>query len=125
MDHGPRTTDHGPRTMDHGPWTMDQVPSPHRRHAALLDQLCHERGPSRLVRRAEPGAVVAVKILVKRDEVAPVWIALEALLAAEHGAAPVVAHEDADQPPRQLHRHVPERQHPAGSGRILDGERRS
>ena len=51
----------------------------HRRHAALLNQLGHERRPPRLVRRAEPRAVVAVEVFVERNEVAPVRIVLKAL----------------------------------------------
>src|SRR5262245_60850221 len=36
-------------------------------HAEHLDQLRHAAGPSGLVARAEPGAVVAVEVLVEQD----------------------------------------------------------
>ena len=42
----------------------------------------HDAGPARLVAGAEPGAVVAVEILVEQDVVAPVRIVLELLGAA-------------------------------------------
>ena len=48
------------------------------------------------MRRAESRAVVAVKVFVERNEVAPVRIVLKALDAAEHRAPPVVSHEDAE-----------------------------
>jgi hypothetical protein len=48
-----------------------------RSSPALFNQLRHKTGPTRLVTRANAGTIVAVKILVKLDKVAPVWIALK------------------------------------------------
>src|SRR5688572_13232925 len=45
-----------------------------------------DAGPASLVAGAKPSAVVAVKILVKQEAVAPVRIVLELLRAAEDGA---------------------------------------
>src|SRR5262245_39671381 len=42
-----------------------------------LDQLGHQPGPSGLVAGPEPGAIVAVEILVEQDMIAPVRIGLE------------------------------------------------
>ena len=53
--------------------------------------------------RADPGTVVAVKIFVKLDEVAPVGIALEFIQAAINGSATrFVSKEDSDQPTRDI-----------------------
>src|SRR5256885_17203857 len=59
--------------------------------------------------RADPGAVVAVEVLVKQDQVAPVWVALELLGATVDRSPPVAAaKEDPREPPRQLGGHLPE-----------------
>src|ERR1700746_2301132 len=48
-----------------------------------LARLLHSRGdqsrPSGLVARSDAGAIVAVKVLMEIDEVAPVWIVLKFL----------------------------------------------
>jgi hypothetical protein len=44
---------------------------PHGDSAGAEDQLGDEAGPARLVARAEPGAVVAVEVLVKEEVVHP------------------------------------------------------
>ena len=49
----------------------------------LLNQFRNERRPAGLVAGADAGAVVAVKVFVKRNEVAPVRILLKFLRAAE------------------------------------------
>ena len=53
-------------------------PSPparqHRGAARLLDELGHERRPAGLVAGAQPGAGVAVEVLVEQDAVAPVRV---------------------------------------------------
>ena len=50
--------------------------------AVELDELGDESGPARLVTGAQPGAVVAVEVLVEEDVVAPMRIGLELLAAA-------------------------------------------
>ena len=83
----------------------------------------NDPGPSGLVARAEAGAVVAVKILIKQDEVAPVRILLELSGAAVHRTlAGLVPHEDAGQSARDLLGDLVERHEPAGAGRAFDGE---
>src|SRR5688572_30259494 len=68
--------------------------------AEVLDHRGHESGPPGLVAGTEAGAVVAVEILMEQQQIAPVGIGLERLLAAEHGAAPVrPAFPDRDHPP--------------------------
>src|SRR5205823_3001608 len=57
----------------------------------LLDEAHHERGPARLVRRAEARAGVAVEVFVEQHQIAPVGIAREPLVAAVTGPLPVRA----------------------------------
>ena len=69
-------------------------------------------GPAGLVARAEPGAVVAVEVLVEEDVVAPVGIGLELLRAAVDGSpAVLVAQEDAGEPVGDLLGHLEEVHH--------------
>jgi len=48
----------------------------------------HDAGPSGLMTRAQAGAVVAVKILVEQDEVAPMRVFLELLASPYTGRRP-------------------------------------
>ena len=57
----------------------DRRPSVDGWHAALFDQLRHERRPPCLVRRPESSPCVAVEVFVKQHELAPIWIALKQL----------------------------------------------
>jgi hypothetical protein len=50
----------------------------------LLDQFCDQSGPTRLVARADAGAVVAVEVFVEWDQIAPVRVVLEFFRAAEN-----------------------------------------
>src|SRR5215475_7910462 len=69
----------------------------------------------------EAGARLPVEVLVERDEVAPVRIALEGLHAAECRAAAVrPTQEDAREAARELDRDVPEIHASARSRRALD-----
>src|SRR5436190_8993455 len=88
------------------------------------DQRRHQTGPSRLVARAETGAIVAVEVLVEQQMVAPVRIGLKRLRAAEHRPPSIlVANEDVGNAPGNVFGDV-EQVHPAaGTGRALDGER--
>src|SRR5262245_45070485 len=57
-----------------------------------------DAGPSRLVARTEPGAVVAVEVLVEQHEIAPVRILLELLdPSVDRPPALRVSEEDARQ----------------------------
>src|SRR6202142_1110391 len=69
----------------------------------LLDELRDQTGPPGLMAGAEPGAVVAVKVLIEQDVVAPVRILLKRRLPAEDGAATVgAARHQTDEPLREL-----------------------
>ena len=58
-----------------------------------------QAGPSGLVTGPEPGAVVAVKVLVEQNQVTPVWIILESGDAAvDRPLAGLVAEEGGRQP---------------------------
>src|SRR5438445_13847951 len=77
----------------------------------LLDEVGNEAGPAGLVARAYTSAVVAIKVLVERNVVAPVWIMLEGLLIAEHRPPPVsVPRKDADQALRERGGYLVQRQ---------------
>src|SRR5829696_9404360 len=68
-----------------------------------LRQLRHEPGPSGLMTRAQPGAVVAVEVLVEEHMIAPVRIILECRRAAVHRPVTVgIAQEDAFETARDL-----------------------
>src|SRR2546428_7816945 len=85
---------------------------------ALLQELGHQCSPSRLVRGAQPGASLAVKIFKKAHQISPVRIALKFFDRAAHRAASVfVAQKDAAQRPRKLRRNLPERQLAPRAGR--------
>jgi len=63
------------------------------------DQVGDQARPPGLVRGAEPGAGVAVEVLVERDEVVPGWVRLELLVMAEDWPPAVaVVGEDRDEP---------------------------
>src|SRR5215813_10448213 len=53
----------------------------------LVDQLRHQARPAGLMARPQPGAVVAVEILVEQQMIAPVLIVLKRRLTAEHRPA--------------------------------------
>jgi hypothetical protein len=61
----------------------------------LFDQLGNQAGPAGLVTRADAGAIVAVEILVEKDQVPPVGIALKKFGATGYRtAAALPAHEN-------------------------------
>ena len=71
------------------------------RAAAAADHVRHDPRPPGLVRGAEPGAVVAVEVLVEEDVVLPVRVVLERVDPAVAGTSPVLAdQEERDQPRR-------------------------
>src|SRR5882672_8719578 len=66
---------------------------------------------------AEAGAVVAMKIFVEKDEVAPVRIALEEFQFSCHRAPPVLsAQENMREPPGNFRGYLPEIGFVAGIG---------
>src|SRR3954469_1261738 len=73
--------------------------------------------------RADAGAVVAVEVLVEKDQIAPVRVLLKSGGAAVQRPAVVLAQEDQADPPRDLIRHLPERHLLTGAGGALHGER--
>src|SRR3954471_2180193 len=88
-----------------------------RRARGQRNQQRDGSGPAGLVARAQAGSVVAVEVLVERDQVVPVRIALERLAAAEHGpAAVLVLGEGPRQAPRDLGRHFAQVQLAARAG---------
>src|SRR5262249_27863455 len=90
----------------------------------LVDEISDEARPSRLMTGAAAGAVLAVKVLVKQQMVAPVRIALEFLRRAVDPTAAVRrAREESDQPIGNLLRHVARRERMVRPGG-RDGELR-
>src|SRR6266481_5070666 len=72
---------------------------------------------------AEAGAVVAMKIFVEKDEVAPVRIAPKALGAASHGPASArIAKKNMNEPPGDFRGYLPEIRFGAGIRRALHFE---
>src|SRR5262249_39508178 len=73
--------------------------------------------------RSDPGAIVAMKVLVKQNVVAPVRIRLKLLSAAKHGAAAgLVAKKDAGQANTYFSAHLEERHQVPRPGWALDLE---
>ncbi len=69
--------------------------------ARLLQQLGDETGPASLVLGAEPGAGIAVEVLMKQDEIAKVGGVLELVrVSVDRSSAAGVALEDARQTSR-------------------------
>src|SRR5581483_3873536 len=94
-----------------------------REAAALVEQLGHQRGPAGLVAGAQPGAGVAVEVLVEEDLLAPVRIALEQLgLAVDRAAAVRPRQEEAREARGELVGDLPERALLAGAGRAFHQE---
>ena len=57
---------------------------------ALLKQFRDQGSPSRLMIRANPGAIIAVKILIEQNVVLEIRIGLKFLRAPEHRAIPLL-----------------------------------
>src|SRR5262245_44020124 len=91
--------------------------------AIELDDFGHDAGPAGLVAGAEPGAVVAVEILIEQNVIAPVRVGLELLRAAVHRPPPVlVAQEHPAEPLADLFGDLVEIHHVPGAGGTLDLE---
>src|SRR6266446_1989750 len=90
---------------------------------ALFDQFCDETGPAGLMASADPGAIVAVKVFVEKDEIAPVRIALKKLGAARHGPAALrIAEKNVNEPPGNFGGYLPKIGFGAGMRGALDFE---
>src|SRR5689334_12590411 len=88
--------------------------------SALFNQLRNQPRPTRLVTRPNAGAVVAMKVFVEIDVVAPLRLGLEFLEAAEHWPPPVFRpQEDPCQSPGNLCSRIPQRCPPARTRREL------
>jgi len=86
-----------------------------------LNQPGHQAGPPGLVCGTEPGAVVAMEVLVEQDEVPPVRVLLEQSGPAIDGPPSVVTtQERADEAAGQLLRHLEQRHHRPRARRALD-----
>src|SRR5262245_49435677 len=80
-------------------------------------------GPSGLMTGAEAGAVVAVKVLVEENQIAPVRILLEHARAAKHRTTAVgAAEKNVSQTPGDIFGHLIKVHAPARPGGALDQE---
>src|ERR1700741_658711 len=88
------------------------------------DQVGDQSAPPGLVGGAEPGAGVAMEVLVKQEKVTPGRVRLRTTVVAEHGAGAVAgAAEDADQAVGDLVGDLLQAHLPAASGGALERER--
>src|SRR6266481_8519404 len=72
---------------------------------------------------AHPGTGVAVEVLVKENQVAPMRVRLELFQVAEYGSMSLfITKKDICHPARQLTRHVPQSLHVSRSSWELDLE---
>src|ERR1700749_3297576 len=53
-------------------------------YSQFVNHLGHQRSPSGLMAGADAGAIVAMKIFVKQNVIAPVRVSLELLVPAKH-----------------------------------------
>ena len=54
----------------------------------LLNELCYQSGPAGLMAGPNTGAIVAVKVLMERHQIVPVWIGLEFSVPPNTGRLP-------------------------------------
>src|SRR5579862_2959776 len=72
---------------------------------------------------AHSGTGVAMEVLVKQNQVAPMGVGLKLLQVAEYRSVAIfVTKKDVCHPARQFPRHVPQRLHVSRSSRELDFE---
>ncbi len=75
----------------------------------MLEEFGDEAGPAGLMAGAQSGAVVAVEVFVKQNQVAPVRIVLKNFRSTGDGAAAVpISQKDMDQAARNLRSDLPE-----------------
>src|SRR5690348_15952873 len=75
--------------------------------AALFDQLRHETRPAGLVTGADARTVVAMEVLVEQDQIAPMRISLEFLLASVDRPPIRVAQKNSYEPAGNISGHFP------------------
>src|SRR6478735_8575165 len=91
--------------------------------AASAQQMRHDPRPAGLVRGADPGARVAVEVFVEPEQVVPVRVGLELLVATEHGpAAMLVVEPDGHESAGDVLGDVTQPDLLPGAGRELDPE---
>jgi hypothetical protein len=56
----------------------------------LLEHLCNQPGQARLVTGAASRAILAVKVFIEQQAIAPMWIGWHHFITAEDGAPPVL-----------------------------------
>src|SRR5580765_5515583 len=84
-------------------------------HRERFDRPGHQSRPARLMAGADAGAVVAVEILVEKNQITPVRIVLELCGGAVDGPpSALVAQENIGKTAGDLIRHFPQRHQPAG-----------
>src|SRR5690348_15627578 len=77
--------------------------------SALLEKLGDEAGPAGLMTGAKAGAVVAMEVFIKQNQVAPMRITLKEFCAAgDRAAAGAIAQKDMYQAAGNLRRDLPE-----------------
>src|SRR6516225_5910897 len=87
------------------------------------EQRGDQRCPAGLMAGTDARAVVSVEVLIKRNVIPPVRVALEIVVVAPDGTAPAargVAQENVRQPPRQIRGDFAQIAPPPGSGRAFD-----
>src|SRR6516225_7463454 len=78
------------------------------RRPALLDHLGHKSGPPSLVACSNSRAVIAMKVFMELNEVAPLRVALKFAQTAVDGPAPrVISKENPDKAAREFGRYFP------------------
>src|SRR6516162_8233984 len=86
------------------------------------EQRGDERCPAGLMAGTDAGAVVSVEVLIKRNVIPPVRVALEIVVVAPDGTAPAargIAQENVRQPPRQVRGDLAQIAPPPGTGRAF------
>src|SRR5437660_73416 len=82
-----------------------------------------ESSPAGLVAGTEAGAVIAMEVLIKQDEITPVRVVLKLPGSAiDRTPALLIAQEDAGQPPRDFLGDLIEVHAPSGSCRTFHGK---
>ena len=109
--------------LSRGNWQLTAGSLATKLLSILLNQFRNQRGPAGLVAGADAGAVVAMKVFVKRDQVAPVGIFLEFFRAAEDRApAMFILQKYSRQALGDFSGDLPQVQVDARAGRVFDFE---
>src|SRR5690349_2697348 len=88
-----------------------------------LDEFCNNPSPAGLVAGAKSSAIVAMEILIEKNIIAPVRVGLEFFGTAVYRPPTLfVPEKDAGEPPGNIHGHLEEVHHAAGTRRTFDFE---